>query len=306
MFSGFLLCFLFCFPQFRAFWNDVDFCISGPQYKYHYAWLSWHRVLLLTYKNNILDHLCLHASVLELLACEFVHNCKLTGVKIVSLKVKLTMLLFASITQLCRRDETWSEEAASEENLESVLARFFSNLQRIYKCANSYAHPHSHIDTNTGTHTQNEHTHTHTESYPTPLCSCVKWARVLSLGNTPLSQRRRERETHCGRGGRRERKKEVGGENKRERERKKGGERCHMVCMLMTVDLGFFCRSEDEPINLLSPYYTPLLTSASWHHILHTCTLSSNYHIKWVQAEVLLLREEHPIERAVSYCALQN
>lgn len=147
-------------------------------------------------------------------------------------------------------------------------------------------------------------THTHTESYPTPLCSCVKWARVLSLGNTPLSQRRRERETHCGRGGRRERKKEVGGENKRERERKKGGERCHMVCMLMTVDLGFFCRSEDEPINLLSPYYTPLLTSASWHHTLHT--LSSNYHIKWVQAEVLLLREEHPIERAVSYCALQN
>lgn len=217
------------------------------------------------------------------------------------------MLLFASITQLCRRDETWSEEAASEENLESVLARFFSNLQRIYKCANSYAHPHSHIDTNTGTHTQNEHTHT--QSYPTPLCSCVKWARVLSLGNTPLSQRRRERETHCGRAGRRERKKEVGGENKRERERKKGGERCHMVCMLMTVDLGFFCRlwrSEDEPINLLSPYYTPLLTSASWHHTLHTCTLSSNYHIKWVQAEVLLLREEHPIERAVSYCALQN
>lgn len=68
--------------------------------------LASERVLLHTYKNNILDHLCLHASVPELLACEFVHNCKLTGVKIVSLKVKLTMLLFASITQLCGRDET--------------------------------------------------------------------------------------------------------------------------------------------------------------------------------------------------------
>lgn len=132
-----------------------------------------------------------------------------------------------------------------------------SLFEHMHKSANLREH------TNTGTHTYarthahtssrlRAHTHwtsTHTEPYPAPLCSCVKWARVLSLGNTPLSQRRSsERETHSRK--RREEKRglrvgggeQIGGGAKIERERERG--RRHVVCMLMSVDTGMCCRLE--------------------------------------------------------------
>lgn len=113
-----------------------------------------------------------------------------------------------------------SEQAASGENLESAVILFFSHIQYIHKCV---------------------HTHTHTQPYPASFCSCVKWARVLSLRNTPLSKRRsQEREMHS----RKRREEDV---------KREGGATCCACWWLRTWSLHW---RSGAPLPLISIFLT--------------------------------------------------
>lgn len=67
----------------------------------------------------------------------------------------------------------------SGENLESVLALFFSNLQRIHKHANSYAHPHRLKHRYTHTMNARTHTNTHTQHSPNSTLLMCEMSRGL-------------------------------------------------------------------------------------------------------------------------------
>lgn len=149
-------------------------------------------------------------------------------------------------------------------------------------------------------------THTHTRARacaqpnPAPLCSCVKWARVLSLGNTPLSQRRSREETHSRK--RREERKEGEGSAKIERE---GGVTWYACWWVWTWEFAADWRSWAEPLSSFcssnTPFYWPRRVSRlrSTETCTHKLTIIINCGLI---VELLKGKKVHDMLRLDAWC----